>query len=449
MPMPDERLATIEARVAAYVDRAGIPALALGIVEGDELVLARGFGTDEDGAPVTPDTLFPSCSTGKTFTGTAVMRLVEQGALQLDRPVVDVLHDLALPKGAETGAITLRHLLSHRSGLPSDPEVPRRLFGSAPDRLAQHVRKDVSGYGPALPPDRVTWYSNVGFSIAGRAAEVATGTSFQTLVHELVFEPLGMDGTSYDPELLAGASRVALPGWAARPAGAELPIPYPAGGALTCVRDLARFASMHLSQGEVAARSLLRPETVAEMHRAQGDAFTREPRRYGLAFDVEAHRGLTLVTHGGGGMGCGSAFALVPEHRLGVIALFNHPAGHGVRVRPMLDALLDLSVEGGPDPEPARERWPRYVGAYTCSGGPPPGYPEAISVERGAQGLELIRDGQRSALRVLDEPVYVTEDGSATAGFVPAPESTELLMYDAAGIGLVSVWPYRRRQESA
>ena len=132
----------LTSRIGEYVKVTGIPAFALGVVRGGDLIYAHGFGRvrrDGSGDEVTPDNAFPSCSTVKPLTGSLVMKLVERGLLELDRPVIEYLPWLNYPDGGDVSRVTLRHLLSHTSGLPSDPVFPARFFRNTPASLEEHI----------------------------------------------------------------------------------------------------------------------------------------------------------------------------------------------------------------------------------------------------------------------------------------------------------------------
>lgn len=450
--MPDfDRLT---ARISRYLETTGVPAFALGIVQGQELVYARGFGrigqigydshVDHGGhvnhtvaeQQVSPDTLFPTCSTAKPFVATAILQLVEGGILDLDTPVARYLPWLCYPAGGDASRVTVRHLLTHTSGLSSDPDVPERFFAGKPACLADNLRHDIPGYGAAGRPGEVFWYSNPGFNIAGHLLEHLTGTPFSEVMTERVFTPASMTSTSFDPGFRTDQLIVDSP------APQCLPIPYPAGGAVTSIRDLARFAISHLHGGRLPGGKLLDPATIGLMHSIQADAWSRSPRWYGLGFGIDFHRGRKLVAHGGGGFGCGSTFVMVPEEKVAVLALFNHPAGYGIQAGAILDDLLG---DRGP---PARERnrpdpsaWPSYTGIYQSAWPDTEGYPAEIEIRSSGDSLELSVNDEVCPLRCHDHPVYEAADGRASVGFVPGGG---FLMYDAVGIGLVSVQPYRR-----
>jgi len=434
------------AKISEYIRVTGIPAFAVGIVRGQDLVYARGFGrvrrhgSDDE---VTPDTVFPSCSTAKPLAGSMIMKLVEGGLLELDRPVIEYLPRLQYPEGGDVSRVTLRHLLTHTSGLSSDPDFPGRFFRDGPESLGDHVRMDVPCYKVIGPPGQVFWYSNPGFNIAGYLAEYVTGTNFSKLVNDLILAPASMTATSFDPasrltEAMVEVEDVAPP--------AHLPIPYPAGGAVTTIRDLSKFAISHMHGGVLPQGRLLEDATVSQMHTVQADSYSRAPRWYGLAFVIEFHNGRKLVSHGGGGFGCGSNFVMVPEEKTAVITLFNHPAGYDVRVGQILDEMLGPAERSAAKPKESDQDYrPLHAGTYS-SVWPGDNYPTEIVVTCSKDSLQVAVDGEDHVLTKVDDAVYVTEDRRSSVGFVPG---CRYLMYDSYGIGLVSAWPYRRMDSSS
>jgi CubicO group peptidase (beta-lactamase class C family) len=157
----------LEQRIKDQMCKAHVPGLALAIVQGSQIIYARGFGVTsvEDGAlPVTPQTLFRIGSTTKALTGTAVMRLVDQGLLDLDRSIKEYLPWLSLSEEGAVDQVTLRLLLSHTAGLPPlGDEHGRR----DPAAMEAYVREEV----PRLPiiyrPGSVWAYSNPSITLAG------------------------------------------------------------------------------------------------------------------------------------------------------------------------------------------------------------------------------------------------------------------------------------------
>ena len=156
--------------------------LALAIVQGGEVAYANGFGVtsaEDGGVAVTPQTLFRIGSTTKPLTGTAVMRLVERGLLDLDRPVTAYLPWLRFSEAGVAERVTLRMLLSHTAGLPREQITPHLLFGRRdPAGLEAYVREELPRLPLVAPPGVVWSYSNPGINLAGYLAEVVSGRPY-------------------------------------------------------------------------------------------------------------------------------------------------------------------------------------------------------------------------------------------------------------------------------
>jgi CubicO group peptidase (beta-lactamase class C family) len=359
-----------------YVEqhRGSAPALALAIIKDGALAHMGGFGVTgvEDYAlPVTPDTLFCIGSTSKTLTGTMIMRLVERGLLDLDRPIRHYLPTLALHEPGATAAITLRHLLSHTSGLASaySDYGPRD-----PGGLAAFVREELPGYQLVARPGQVHFYSNAGLDLAGHIAETVSGIYFPLLVEREVFQPLGMRRSTFDRNV-ALTYPMALPH--RRAADGALKVEHrlvdntpgnPAGFAISSVRDLARLALMFINDGAAADGTFLSGAAVREMQRPQADPHNIFcGRKYGLTFFTDhRYKGARLVQHGGSMMSYACRFVLLPERRGAVVALTNWSDNFW----PLINGVIDrvFALEGGPhQPSPAPDepaRWPGYAGDY-------------------------------------------------------------------------------------
>ncbi len=200
----------LEERVQSHVDAGQILGLALAIVRGDEIIYTRGFGAtsvEPEGVAVTPTTVFDIGSIAKVLLGALIMRLVERGTLGLDEPVLTYLPGFAFSDQERGRRVTLRHLLSHTSGLPAagkDWGPPDR------DALGRFVREQLSRHAFLAEPGRVHLYSNTAICLAGHVAEAATGQRYRDLVREEVLDPLAMSRTTYD-RAVAMTQRVALP----------------------------------------------------------------------------------------------------------------------------------------------------------------------------------------------------------------------------------------------
>ncbi|MGO8947745.1 MAG: serine hydrolase domain-containing protein [Ktedonobacterales bacterium] len=159
----------LEGILAAWMDRHLTPGLAAAIVVDGEIVLLRGYGrtsVEEDAALVTETTQFRILSTTKMLVGTVVMRLVEQGTLTLDTPISQYLPWLHLSRVGLEDQITLRHLLSHTSGLCT---FPGDFTSRDPDGLDVWAHEYLPRYPVLTPPGQVWLYSNAGLSLVLKA----------------------------------------------------------------------------------------------------------------------------------------------------------------------------------------------------------------------------------------------------------------------------------------
>lgn len=428
----------LDRELTAFFDTEPAIAFALQVVDSGHVLYEFTHGVDTEGNSTASTTLFPSCSSGKVITGITLLRLVEDGVLALDLPVTKYIPWLRFPGQQSANEVTLRHLLSHTSGLSSDPDFPEILFSGKSTALEQHVREDIPKLAVAASPGEVLWYSNAGFSIAGVIAQTTTDELFCELAEHYVLSQLRMDRTSFIPGTLKGLPRVGFDHRKERP----IPINYPAGGALSCARDFGRLAQAMLSQAN-GSNSLLAPETFDEMTTVRGDGYCGEPRRYGLACDIERYRGSTLLTHGGGGFGCGSVFATWPDAGIGVVALFNNPKGYAFGHRRVFE-LLGSFDDNCPDATSTQVSLPTFGGDY-MSPLPDLGMgPETLHIE--SRGDHLVLDDGKDTRGFIanDEGVFESDRRGETLGFTP---DGKFAMYDAFGIGLVSVLPYRRLTE--
>ncbi|MGB9380342.1 MAG: serine hydrolase domain-containing protein, partial [Candidatus Binatus sp.] len=176
-------------RIPDAMARHRVPGVALGIVcEGREFMQGFGVTNVRHPLPVDEKTLFQIGSTTKTFTATAVMRLVEDGKLTLDQPIRTYLPDFTMRDPEVTTRLTMRHLLTHTGGWDGDffPDT-----GNGDDALARYVR--LMAELPQLTPlGTILSYNNAAFSLAGRVVEVVTGKTYEAALNELVLQPLGL-----------------------------------------------------------------------------------------------------------------------------------------------------------------------------------------------------------------------------------------------------------------
>lgn len=318
------------------------PGVAVAIVKGDEVVYLKGFGVKETGASqsVTPDTLFAIASTSKAFTTTAIAMLVDDGKMSWDDPVskhVDFFH-LADPLADRN--VTLRDLVTHRTGLSRND----MLWLGSPWSREDIIRR--IGFVKLTQPFRSTYqYQNIMFSTAGYAVGKASGSSWEEFTKKRIFEPLGMKGANFSAQDVAKVPDRATPHLKG-PAGKVMTTPWrnidnvgPAGSINAGVRDLSQWLRFQLGDGTFNGKRLLSAALLEETHSPQMvirldgstgvSAFTKSMNpdttmmSYGLGWTIQDYRGQLLVSHGGSIDGFRAQVALLPKHKFGIAVLSN------------------------------------------------------------------------------------------------------------------------------
>lgn len=412
-------IAELEERVESAMQSAKVPGAALAIVHEHKVIYARGFGVtsiEDGGIPVTPQTIFRIGSTSKPLTTTAIMRLAEQGKLELDTTINEILPDLELSVPGAVNEITLRHLLSHTAALPTDAEH----YGSRDaSGLKAGVYNQVARYPLVAPVGKIWSYSNPGINLAGYIAELVSGKTFTEMMQELVFDPLEMKRTTFDPTVamtypLAQSHDLDAEGnLKVDHHYADNTMHYPAGFVMSTVLDLANFAIMQMNNGTFNGKQVLSPESVAEMQTPHARFQSLNEDGYGLTLSSFNYKGVRRIGHGGNISSFACHFEFIPETGTAVIMIVNQSALWGAQEpaisRFIIDSLLDLPTETEPIPtiEPDKTQWDRLVGIYT---GTISGMAE---VAKDGDALSLTWQGQTMPLNTVRDDLYV---GQAEGG---------------------------------
>ena len=305
------------------------PGLAVALVRDGRVAWAAGYGVagHATGEPVRPATRFQAASVSKPVTAWGVLRLVEQGRIGLDEPVVGHLRRWRPPPSPfQADGITIRRLLSHTAGLSVHGYV-----GQALDRPLPAIEASLSGEtGDSFPvelldtPGRRWLYSGGGYSVLQLLVEELTGRPFADVMQAEVLGPLGMTASGFQWH------RTAATAWPHDADGGQTPdFAFPeqaAAGLVTTAADLARFVAAALPgpEGEPPGREVLRPAGVRL-------AFTAAPGtegRWGLGFALGLlPGGDRLAYHEGANRGWRAGLALLPDRRTGIVGLANGDAG--------------------------------------------------------------------------------------------------------------------------
>ena len=350
------------------MERFAIPGVALGVLSGDqEFTAVYGVTSLENPLSITLETLFQVGSITKTFTGTAVMRLVEKRKLHLDKPVRYYIPELKLADEAVAQRVTLRHLLTHTAGWAGDYFND---FGPGDEALSKIVARLADL--PQLTPLGEVWsYNNAGFYLAGRLIEVVTGLTYENALQEIILTPLGMEHTFFFADdvishrFAVGHAQEDGKAYVARPWAVGRAI-NPIGGMITNLLDLFRYARFQMGDGITQnGVRLLRPETIAEMHAPLVHA--SGIRSFGLSWGVIDIDGYRLISHGGGTKGQVSFLGISPAQRFALVVLTNGEAGDTITSNVWKDALklfLNLKIPKAQPVHVSPEKLVEYVGQY-------------------------------------------------------------------------------------
>jgi len=327
--------------IDAYAEKAragwNVPGFAIAIVKDDKVVFTKGYGVREVGktTPVDEHTLFAIASNSKAFTSAALAILVDEKKLNWDDKVTKYLPDFQMYDPYATREMTVRDLLSHRSGLIT--------FGG-----------DLLWYQTTYKPEEVLYrvrylkptfsfrarygYQNIMFLAAGMIVEKITGKSWDAFIKERFFVPLGMTSSNTSIKEFKANGNVATPH--NDKTGVNKPIQYdnvdnaaPAAAINSCVADLAQWMRLQLGRGTIDGKTIFSRQRSWEMWQPNiaipiseaGAQFnpTRHFNLYGLGWALSDYHGRKIVSHGGGLDGMISQTALIPEENLGVVVLTN------------------------------------------------------------------------------------------------------------------------------
>jgi CubicO group peptidase (beta-lactamase class C family) len=349
------------ALIQEEMKRHNIQGLSIALVDGQGIVWARGFGFADvsNRVPAKPETVYPAGSIAKLFTVAAVLQLNEQKKIDIDQPLRDYLPEFSVrTRFSGSAPITIRSLMTHHSGLPSD--YLKEMISLTPARLDDRV-KGLRREWVAYPPDFVFSYSNVAFQLLGYLVERVSGIEFSSFMKESLFKPMGMGHTSFvlDPRIKPFLSK----GYRAGRETEEIllpSVPSPDCPLYTSVVDLSRFIQMIFADGRAGDQQILKPGTLSKtLQRQNGDVRLDFDFQIGLGWFLNDSgiKGAGLVASHGGTLSLfHSQMTLLPEHKLGVVVLANSSSAIQV-VNRIAEETLKSAVEekaGIKQPEPQR-----------------------------------------------------------------------------------------------
>jgi len=315
-----------------------VPGLALAVVQDGKVTLLKGYGYRdmERKLPVTPQTLFAIGSITKSFTVSTLGMEMDEGKVDWDKPVRDYLPTFKLYTPELTEQMTIRDLITHRSGLPRHD-----LVWYSSDFSRDDLLKRLQYLEPSKSLRTTFQYNNLMFMTAGYIAGQLNGTSWEDAVTARIFKPLGMTGTNFSELDTQNSADFAQPYRKGHDQKAELKkIPFdaqcpnrcamgPAGEINSNVSDMSKYLLFHMNHGSVDGKQLLSANNSAQMQTPQmaipgapGYAEMGEGS-YGMGFFLSTYRGHKEVDHGGNIDGFSAELAFLPADRIGVVVLTN------------------------------------------------------------------------------------------------------------------------------
>jgi len=309
-----------------------VPGMAIAIVKDKEVIYAKGFGLRdvEKQLPVTADTLFAIGSSSKAFTTFVLGALVDEGKIEWDKPVRNYIPWFKLYDPSMGERLSVRDLVTHRSGLPRHDLVWYNNFDATRESLVRKL-----AYLEPSADLREKWqYNNLMFLTAGYLTEVITGKSWEDAVRDRALNPLGMKRTNFSVHDSQKDSDFAQPYGKREGKIEKLPFRRitnlgPAGSINSSVNEMARWVIAHLNGGKLGDKKIAEAATVDDMHRPYmtTGASSEFPEivggEYALGWFIDTYRGHRRVEHGGNIDGFSANVALFPKDGVGMVVLTN------------------------------------------------------------------------------------------------------------------------------
>ena len=339
----------------------GPSAVTVALVDPQRILWSEAFGLidRERGLAPTPEIRFGIASVSKIITTVAAMILVDRGLVELDAPLVAYVPQFRMQAREDYGAISLRLLLNHASGLPGF-EYRNAVTVIPLDGYSEQLLDTLATQRLKYAPGETASYCNDGFNLIPPLISAVTGETYAAFVTREILEPLGMGHTLFPLIPLTPGSYAPLFDAQGKALPQEFANCYPSGGIYSTAADMGRLAMLFLNQGRVGDRPLLSAWAVTEMGRDQSAALPLNPLHtidYGLGWDSVREGGLAAVGvtawYKGGDTGYHCRFLVAPEEGLGVVVITAAGEAYPLALaeRILLQALVDQgSIAAYPAP---------------------------------------------------------------------------------------------------
>ncbi len=343
---------SLKSLIAKEMEANNIPSVAIALVEDQQIVWASAFGySDSDKEiPATTRTIYRIGSVSKLFTDIAIMQMAETGILDIDAPIAEYLPDFKPENPFDTN-ITLRHLMSHHSGLIREPPVGNYFDPSMP--TLHETVNSLKKTKLVLEPGSGIKYSNGAIAVTGYLLEKLHDKPFADILKEAVLEPLGMSSSSFVPEEKFGQRLAKGIMWTID--GREFSAPTfelgesPAGCMYSTVEDLGVFICMLLNSGEGRHGRILKQKTLEDMWKPQFIDNSKWHNEIGLGFNLQSdYQGRLRVRHGGAIYGFSTELSVLPRDKLGIVVVSSKGSVNDVN-RNIADSALKMMIAARED----------------------------------------------------------------------------------------------------
>jgi len=316
----------LDSYISRQMQQVGVPGVTVAVVRVGQASDLKAYGSAGPGVAASVQAPFDLASVTKSFTALAVMQLVEQDKIDLDKPVRTYLPWFSVADETVATRITVRHLLTHTSGLSTLSGRKQLLSRDVGPAALEAAVRELAGERPTAKPGERFQYSNANYAAAAVVVAAVSGIPFDRYVEDRIFAPLGMRN-SFTSEVAAASHGLATGHrqWFGYPVAAP-GLPYThadlgAGGLFASAEDLARYLTALLNGGELDGKRILSADGVEELFRPAVEI--RPDLHYALGWFVRKRHGKRIVYHGGDNPHFHADLVLAPDEGVGVAVLMN------------------------------------------------------------------------------------------------------------------------------
>jgi len=314
-----------------------IVGLSIALVDDQKIVWQKGFGyaDKKQKSKATPTTKYRAGSISKVFNAMAVMKLVESGKMDIDKPLKTYLKEFSIKsRFGSTDGITPRSIMTHHSGIPAG--WVDGMFAKNPLPYTEHVHLIKDEY-VAYPPNKIMSYSNLAMTLLGDAVEKVNGKKYSEFLKDSLLNPLGMVDSDFE---MALSGREVSKAYSQGKETIEYPLGMiPAGALNTTARDLSKLAMIVNNEGKLDGKTILEADTLKEMFKVQNENIPLDlGEKIGLGWFINDSvlQDEMVYGHDGATIAHRSSFLVAPKSKLGVVVLTNSDSADSVKIADML-----------------------------------------------------------------------------------------------------------------